>query len=292
MDLSSKNNEIENEETIGGWARILLLVIPYFVVVGFFQYYGALLVGIDYSEEVIKEESYQDLVILLFSNVGTFLILWIFMRYVDKEAFVKLGFQMEGRWNDFVLGFLVGMVIMIVGFLFLIILKEITFEGIHVDIGEMVILFGLFILVSVGEEVLIRGYVLKNFMRSFNKFVALILSSVLFSIMHGFNSHFDFIAFVNLFLVGLVLGISYIYSKNLWLPIGMHLSWNFFQSLVGFNVSGIDKYSLFIISMDEPNRINGGLFGLEGSYFVTFASIMTLFLLANYFSKKENKKLE
>ncbi|MGY6523073.1 MAG: CPBP family intramembrane glutamic endopeptidase [Mongoliitalea sp.] len=290
MNSFSENHELEKEETVSGWVRILMLIIPYFIVVGFFQFFGALLVGLDYTQEVHKENSYQDFVILVFSNAGTFLILWLFMKYVDKEPFVKLGFQVKERWNDFVLGFLVGMVIMIVGFLFLIIFKEIAVERIHFDIGEMIILFTLFILVSVGEEVLIRGYVLKNFILSFNKYLALILSSILFSIMHGFNPHFDQIAFINLFLVGLVFGISYIYSKNLWLPIGMHLSWNFFQSLVGFNVSGIDKYSLLVISMDEFNRFNGGSFGLEGSYFVTVASITTIIALANYFSKKEKQR--
>ncbi|WP_304517388.1 CPBP family intramembrane glutamic endopeptidase [Cecembia rubra] len=291
MNSLSENLEIDKEEAIRGWLRVLILVIPYIFVVVFFQFFGALLVGIDYTEEVYKEHSYQDFVILVFGNAGTFLILWIFMKYVDKESFVKLGFQVKGRWNDFVLGFLVGMVIMMMGFLILILSKDIAFEKIHMDEQEMAILFALFILVSVGEEVLIRGYVLKNFMLSFNKYFALIVSSLLFSIMHGFNPHFDFIAFVNLFLAGLVLGISYIYSKNLWFPIGMHLSWNFFQSILGFNVSGMDKYSLLVISMDEPNRINGGLFGLEGSYFVTFASIISIFLLANFFSKKEKQQI-
>ncbi len=88
----------------------------------------------------------------------------------------------------------------------------------------------------------------------------------------------------------MVLGISYVYTKNLWLPIGMHLSWNLFQSLLGFNVSGGDNYSLIVITMKDANRINGGTFGLEGSYYITLAAIILLIGQALYHQR--NKAIE
>jgi hypothetical protein len=87
--------------------------------------------------------------------------------------------------------------------------------------------------VAVVEETLFRGYVLKNFMESFNKYAALIISSGLFSSMHYFNLDFDLFSFFSLFLAGILFGISYIYTKNLWFPIALHLSWNLFQALFG-----------------------------------------------------------
>lgn len=37
--------------------------------------------------------SIQDLIVALFDLAGTFLILWIFLKVVDKEKFYKLGFK-------------------------------------------------------------------------------------------------------------------------------------------------------------------------------------------------------
>jgi len=75
-------------------------------------------------------------------------------------------------------------------------------------------------------------------MYSFGKPIALVVSAILFSIMHGQNPAFDYLAFINLFLAGVMLGLPYIFNKNLWFPIALHFSWNFFQSLFGFKVSG------------------------------------------------------
>jgi hypothetical protein len=72
--------------------------------------------------------------------------------------------------------------------------------------------------------------------------------------------------------------------------IGMHLSWNLFQSLLGFNVNGGDNYSLIVITMKDANRINGGPFGLEGSYYITLAAIILLIGQALYHQR--NKTIE
>ena len=61
---------------------------------------------------------------------------------------------------------------------------------------------------------------------------------------------------MSLFLAGILLGITYIYTKNLWFPVALHLSWNLFQTLFGFNVSGKDFYSLIEFKIQENNLLN------------------------------------
>ena len=60
-----------------------------------------------------------------------------------------------------------------------------------------------------------------------------------------------------LFLAGVLLGVSYVYTKNLWFPVALHFSWNFFEALFGFNVSGQDFYSLIDFNITEKNLLNG-----------------------------------
>ena len=69
------------------------------------------------------------------------------------------------------------------------------------------------------------------------------------------------------------------FTKNLWFPIALHFSWNFFQSMFGFKVSGLDSYSIIEFKILENNYINGGEFGFESSILsLVIISISTIFI--------------
>ena len=279
---------MEAENKHKGWQRILLLIIPYFFIVGFFQFIGTLISGVDVNNFEADRTSIQELIISFLDFLGTFLVLWLFMKFLDKERFIKLGFQIKGRFKEFAIGLGIGILIMSVGYLLLLSLDEITFQKINFDTKETIISILLFIIVAIVEETLLRGYVLRNLMLSFNKYIALIISSILFSLLHGFNPNIDLFALTNLFLAGIFLGLSYIHTKNLWFPIALHLSWNLFQTLFGFNVSGQDTYSIIEFSITDKNLLNGGAFGFEGSIFSVIAMLITIVLIEFYYRKKLN----
>ncbi|QTD38193.1 CPBP family intramembrane metalloprotease [Polaribacter batillariae] len=277
------NSKPLKRNTIG---RIFLFIIAYLFIVGIFQLTGAKLAGVDYTNLDYKQTSIQQLTTSFFDLVGTFLVIWLFMKFVDKEKFIELGFQTKNRFKDFFYGIIIGFIIMVLGYLLLIYFKEIFFVKINFDIKELLISICLFTIVAIVEETLFRGYVLKNLMSSFHKYIALILSSILFSLAHSFNPNVDLFSLFVLFLAGIVLGLSYIYTKNLWFPIAMHLSWNLFQTLLGFNVSGQDSYSIIEFKINEGNLVNGGAFGFEGSYLSIIAEIITIIGIGYYYNRK------
>ncbi|MDT0691263.1 CPBP family intramembrane glutamic endopeptidase [Salegentibacter sp. F188] len=176
---------------------------------------------------------------------------------------------------------------MVGSWLLLIQIDEISFLRINFDLKELVISIILFTIIAVVEETLFRGYILRNLMSSLNKYLALILSSFLFSLMHSLNPNIELFSLFNLFLAGLVLGSSYLYTKNLWFPIALHLSWNLFQTLLGFNVSGQDTYSLIEFEINRANLLNGGAFGFEGSYLSLFAEIISILGIGLYYNRKK-----
>ncbi len=271
-----------------GWIRVILIILPWLIVSGFCQYFAViLLTGYDYNNPV-PQTSIQVVVGRLGGLLGTLFILWIFMRGVDKEKFINLGFQREGRFKEFLVGFGLGALIMVFAFLILWGIDQIDFEAFNFDFKGLILSIILFCCVAVGEEVLLRGYVLRNLMLSFNKYVALVVSSLLFAVMHGLNPNIDLFSLFGLFLAGLSLGVSYIYTKNLWFPIALHLGWNLFQSLFGFNVSGQDFYSLIVTSYTESTILNGGAFGFEGSILSLLIELICTFAIAYYYIK--NKK--
>ncbi len=284
-----------------GWFRTIIIIPAFFFFGTIFQ---LLWIGVSalFSKLGIIDFSLADLetldnlpamtIIQYFDLTGIFLLLWIFMKYVDKEPFKNMGFEIKGKRNDIILGTTLGLFMMALGYAILQSLGEIQFSRINYDLSSIIWLFILFIGVSVLEETFVRGYVLKNLLKSFNPVISLVISSALFSLLHFLNPNVNYLALVELFIGGIALGVSYIYTKNLWFPFAFHFSWNFFQVIFGFNVSGLDTYSLIEFEILEPNNLNGGDFGFEGSYLSIIFTLIIIFFLNNYYKKFKIKNPE
>ncbi len=269
-----------------GWIRVLRFILPFLGISAIFQLLGSLVVGIDPIDIDTEKTSFQDLIIVFFNMLGAFAALWIFIVKADNGKFLNLGFQTKHFFKEFGSGFGIGVLALVAGFILLIGIDEIQFDGVLFDPREIFISTVLFLFVSIAEETVFRGYVLRNLLISFNKYVALIISAILFTALHLINPHINLIGAISLFCAGLLYGIAYIYTRNLWLPIAMHFSWNLFQTLMGFNVSGHDIYSLIEFHATDNNWINGGSFGFEGS--IISIGIQVLIILGiSLFYKQE-----
>ena len=216
------------------------------------------------------------------------LMLFLFMKYIDKQPFFHIGLQTNGRLKEFNYGIAVGFLIMASAYLFLYFTREITFEGYNFNYEKILLSIVLFAGISLFEEIIFRGYLLKNLLESFNPLVALFISSILFSLIHGSNPNVTTIGLINIFLAGFFLGVSYVFTKNLWFPLALHFSWNFFQSMFGFRVSGLDSYSIIEFSIIENNLLNGGEFGFESSILSIGILIIGTYLIFKYFKKSKN----
>ena len=233
-----------------------------------------------------------ELMIILEYTMTFFMIimLWAFMKYIDKEPLINIGLQVKGRLKDFNFGLLIGLLIMGFAYFFLLLINEIVFVNIDFNLNKVLLSIVLFMGVSVFEEIIFRGYVLKNLLESFNPYVALFVSSLFFSLIHGANPNVTLLVLFNIFLAGIFLGASYVFTKNLWFPIALHFSWNFFQAMFGFKVSGLDSYSIIKFDIIENNYINGGEFGFESSVLSLIIIIIFTIIIWKYFKStvKEN----
>jgi membrane protease YdiL (CAAX protease family) len=277
-----------------GWFRVVIIIPAFFFFAVIFQLLGvgasAFLSGLGLFDFSIQDlDSFSNLpamtIIQYFDLIGIFILLWLFMKYIDKEPFMNMGFEIKGKRNDIILGMTLGLFMMAVGYLVLSWLGEIQFLKINYELSSIIWLFILFIGVSILEETFVRGYVLKNLLKSFNPIISLVISSGIFSLLHFLNPNVNYLALTELFIGGIALGISYVYTRNLWFPFAFHLSWNFFQVIFGFNVSGMDTYSLIEFEIFEPNSLNGGDFGFEGSYLSIIFTLIIIYFLNNYYKK-------
>jgi uncharacterized protein len=133
-------------------------------------------------------------------------------------------------------------------------------------VGEVLLIA---IVAGFGEEILFRGVVFRILEESLGSLPALILSAALFGLMHAGNPAATTFSSVAIALeAGGMLAAAYIWSRSLWLPIGIHLAWNFTQGgIFSQPISGNAATGLldFPLSAQASPLVTGGAFGPEAS---------------------------
>ena len=280
---------LKSKPALPTWGRIVLFIIAFLILSTIFQIVGILIAGIPLTEAANLVDMGQEvhLILQLWSLVPMALLIYVFRKKFDKKSIMSLGFSIKNRGADFGVGLLIAVLLIGGGSLVLIGFGVVEFSFLKLDFGGLGISFMLFIVVALNEEIMIRGYILNNLLSSTNKYLALIISSIIFTAMHGFNSDISLIPIINLFLAGILLGAAYIFTMNLWFPISLHLFWNFLQGpVLGYHVSGQEIESMFTIKLSGNEILNGGGFGFEGSLICTIMSVLVIGVIIFYFSRK------
>jgi len=230
-------------------------------------------------------------VILLSAIAETFAItLSIFLarRFLDKQSIESLGLKLGNQaLFDVLAG--IGITFVQMGFIYVLMLSlgwltfqdfAWEFDSIKVVITSTLTFFVIFILVGWNEELLSRGYHLQTIASGFNLFWGVVISSIIFGWLHLGNPDANWIAVAGIFFAGIFLAYGYIRTKQLWLPIGLHIGWNFFEGVVfGFPVSGLDIYALTRIEVTGPELWTGGAFGPEAGLIVLPSLIVGAWLI-------------
>lgn len=147
-------------------------------------------------------------------------------------------------------------------------------------------LFSMGLSTGIVEEFIFRGLIMSIVSANYNKFVGILIPSILFGILHLLNGHLSITSFVMLLLGGSLVGIlfsllAYI-NQTVWTSIVTHSLWNFFiiGGLINFGFS-IDSNSLTNYIFSKKNLfLTGGEFGIEVSIIsITCYLIVILVLL-------------
>ena len=214
--------------------------------------------------------------------IGTLGSVWLAGRFLDRRKFVDFGFRLTKRWwKDLAFGLFLGAFLMCCIFVSELAAGWITVSGFLLTptartepflVGIVLALF-YFIAVGIQEELLSRGYQTKNLAEGLHGLVgtkgaiilAAVLSSALFGYLHAANPNATAISTFNIVLAGLFLALGFLLTGELAIPIGIHITWNFFQGNVfGFPVSGMQRDLSFIgVQQGGDTLVTGGMFGPE-----------------------------
>lgn len=292
--MEEENGILRKEHTgVPAWVSLLVYGISFLilslvlsvVVYAFFIPGGVASVAL----LTVSQLSLMQLTTFLAGLIPAILIL----RYVDHRPFSDLGFGIEGRGKDIFYGALAAVVLYGVGFGLSLALGLVRVTGVLVDWEWLLGSFFFFLLVAVTEELMFRGYVLGRLLRTrMNKFLALLLSAVSFACLHLMNPNVAFLPMLNLILAGLLLGATYIYTRNLWFPISLHLFWNWLQGpVLGYEVSG-NKFGepLLKLHLSDSTLLNGGAFGFEGSLLCTVLMVVLTVGIIGWFERGNRRR--
>jgi len=219
---------------------------------------------------------------------------YIARRWLDKRSFESLGLTLNRQtFVDILVG--VGITFLLMGFIYIIMsgLGWITFKGfawqfdpINVVLSGVLSFFVVFIFVAWNEELLSRGYELQTIASGLNLFWGVVISSAVFGLLHLGNPNATWVSAAGIFFAGLFLAYAYVRTRQLWLSMGLHLGWNFFEGVVfGFPVSGLSIYPLTRIDVHGPELWTGGAFGPEAGLIVLPGLILGAVLIY-FFTRK------
>ena len=208
------------------------------------------------------------------------------VKFLEGLPWRSLGLTLHAGWfRDLALGFAIG-------FASLVIAVAIAFKGLHFSftdspliptirsmIGSAILLF----VAALAEEAMFRGYGLQTLSRAKLAWIGVFLTSVPFALVHLGNPNVvPGVTFANTALAGVWLAAAYLRTRSLWLPLGVHWSWNWALGwFFGLPISGIKLVSNPLLKAQEsgPKWLTGGSYGIEGGVACTISLIIiTIFL--------------
>jgi membrane protease YdiL (CAAX protease family) len=143
----------------------------------------------------------------------------------------------------------------------------------------------LAILSGVFEEITFRGILFRASSRIVGTWGALLFTASIFGLAHLGNKGATFSSGVAIMLeAGILLGAAYALTGRLWLPIGLHIAWNFTEgSIFGMSVSGnslagLGDSGLLRGTLSGSPILTGGAFGPESSV----VAVAVCFIVAVY----------
>lgn len=214
------------------------------------------------------------------------LVTWICVR-LRRERLSSIGFVLDARWaRDLGLGALVG-----IASALLAVAMIWAGGGVRLEpdparsFAALAQGAWMFLFVALFEETLFRGFMFQRLVAGAGPRIALLVFALLFAASHWGNPdmHGATLAWatVELFLGAVLLGLAYLRTRSLALPIGLHFGWNWaLGNVLGFGVSGFDQAGWFRpLLLDRPEWMTGGRFGPEASVFAVVVDAMLIVAL-------------
>jgi hypothetical protein len=224
-----------------------------------------------------------DTALTLAAILGLLGVYALLVRIFERRSAVELA--LSARWAG--LGIALGLSLFVALYAILTLMGVATWAGFRGFSGLTPMLL-MAVMSGIGEELAIRGVLFRVVEDSIGTTAALAVSAVIFGLLHAVNPGASLVSTVAIMLeAGVMLAGAYAWSRNLWLPIGLHFAWNFTEGGVfGAAVSGGASKGLLAVALSPHASplITGGAFGPEASVVTIVLGVVlaAVFITAAY----------
>jgi len=164
------------------------------------------------------------------------LSVWTLPSYIliKNSSYLEISypylFQNKIKWKKWIILLLVMVLYLILGSYF-------QYGDLKIrETFQIISIINSVLFVGITEEMVFRGLILNTLLTKVNKWGALILSSILFVVIHfptwiytgTLVANLISGGFIQVFILSLIFGYSFIKSKNIFVPIVLHMVWNLF----------------------------------------------------------------
>ncbi|RUL65818.1 CPBP family intramembrane metalloprotease [Dyella dinghuensis] len=201
-----------------------------------------------------------------------FLLYALIVRLGERRAPSEIFFQASSL-IDLVVGAVIGIVILS---LMLLLLTSLGLYSVRLGQGKGFLDSFVFDSYISGmlEELAFRAVLLRLFARMFNPLAGLLISSALFGIAHLTHAT-PFQAVEVAFNAGLTLGLPYMLTGRLWMSVGLHIAWDFWEeSLLGVNTT--NGVLISVPDLSKPVYLTGGAYGPDGSLLASLIAALAI----------------
>ena len=255
------------------WLRILQFPLTRLIVLGGIVFY--LMARSDGIMERFKDTPVLAAAVAIALALVVIAIYVAWGRLIERRAVTELSLQGAGR--EWAIGGLIGIMLYTGCVLLLMVWGMYRFDGLN-PLSYMIPAAAIAVKSSVFEELLFRGVLFKSVEDMAGSWIAIIVSSLVFGIIHLVNPAATVAGAIYIAIeAGLLLAAAYLVTRRLWMAIGFHMLWNYVQSAVfGGIVSGsVALPGLFQSRIEGPTFYTGGNFGMEQSVFALILCTIT-----------------
>ncbi len=234
-------------------------------------------------------------ILSLFLTVITIAVCIFYCKNYEKRTLSSMGLRRKNAIPYYLLGLVIGFCMFSLVMLINLLTGASFFDGKgQFSLAVIAAYFFGYIIQGSSEELLLRGFFMLSYSSGHGAVSSVLMSSLLFSLLHMGNAGISFIAILNIFLFGIFAGFFMLRCNNIWGICAIHSAWNFTQgNFFGQRVSGASGTSSIFVTGNNRiySLINGGEFGPEGGLSVTLVLILALgvLCLCTSFKRKRRK---
>lgn len=255
------------------WLRILQLPLSRLVFLG-----GIVFYMMAWSEGRIQAFKDSPLIGVAVAVAMALVVLAVYVawgKWIERRDVTELSLPGAGR--EWAIGGLIGVVLYSGCVLLLMLFGMYRIEGLN-PLSYMIPAAAMAVKSSVFEELLFRGVLFRSVEAMAGSWIAIIVSSLVFGLLHLLNPDATIAGAVYIAIeAGLLLAAAYLVTRRLWMAIGYHMLWNYVQSAVfsGIVSGGVSLPGLFQAKIEGPSFFTGGTFGMEQSVFALVLCTLT-----------------